>query len=294
MSQGTLRLYGDSFLAPAIGWEGKSWTTLLGEQLDIPVVNKSRAGSGTEYAFMQLANDIQHNVIQQKDIIIFNTSFNGRLDLEFQLTTRPETAALYLRKPEEFDKLNNSENSNNHNWFHTNKEHIKWYVAHRDYNLIKLNYLAYVCTLKDYAATMPDTIFVILHNLTPSCSIPGRLPLDNFLNPTISLQQISNGELTGSKSIDWEQGFGSRYGSFVKHIGQDPRINHLSTPNLNILKDLVFNSINDLTISNFGYDKFKTELFDSLESIEDYKRYVDLGYLNYHPATEKKLLNLRT
>ena len=43
----TLRAYGDSFLSNGLGWEGKSLTTLLGEKLNVPVINKAIAGSIT-------------------------------------------------------------------------------------------------------------------------------------------------------------------------------------------------------------------------------------------------------
>ena len=272
----TLRAYGDSFLSNGLGWEGKSLTTLLGEKLNVPVINKAIAGSSTEYAFIQLTNDIKNKSIDSNDVIIFNTTFPGRLNLEFQNHTRPETAALDLRKPGLFDMLNNSKNSKDHSWYFKNQKHIEWYMVNQDYNLKLLNIEAYTHTIKDFAYTMPNVTFVVLHNLEFEFAIPGNAFPKNFLHSNISLWQISKNEFTNKNT----------------ELGQDPRINHCCIPNLHILSDMLIDAIDQFNITSLTYDKFKQKFIDPIVSLKQYEDYISKGYLYYHADSVNKLKSL--
>jgi hypothetical protein len=279
----TLRVYGDSFLSNGRGWDGKSLTTLLGEKLNVSVINKAIAGCSTEYAFIQLAEDIQNNRINQNDIIIFNTTLPNRLNLIFQNQDRPETAALYLRESALFDFLNNSNNSSDHSWFQKNQIHINWYLANQDLKLKNLNFESYIHTIKGFAGTMPDTVFVVLHNLPFKFTIPISPTPKNFLHSDIELWKISNNEYIGDNVEYWD---------FVKNVGQDPRLNHLCVPNLEIMSSLLSESINCLDISNLSYKQFNQKFIDPIVSLDQYQYYVSSNYMYYHNDSIEKLKKL--
>ena len=79
---------------------------------------------------------------------------------------------------------------------------------------------------------------------------------------------------------------------FVEFTKYDPRANHLTIPNLEILAELVYETITTKSIEHFTMDKFKTNLIKKITSTEQYLEYVNQGYLDYSYHITRNLSNL--
>lgn len=265
-----IRVYGDSFAAKTLA-EGLCWPELLGQQLDLPVVINAVSGSGTEYAIKRLILDID-NI--KDDIVIFVTSTPGRLHFKHQHDNRPETASQYLHG----DLLSNGKD---HQWYYQNKSHIEWWLVNSDNEINRINHEAYLHLLRSIARSKPSSTFIVLPNSDHKLHVSAVDDPPNFLITKTYLNRVSQNELVTEfpEYRDW-----IRYSKF------DFRINHLSNPNLKILTNLVFDAIKSGDMSNITYDKFKTHFLSPMTSVDDYLRYVELGYLSYSPWAQRELI----
>jgi hypothetical protein len=270
----TLRVYGDSFGAnidPSI----QTWAGMLKEKLQIPLVNKAVGGGSTEYAALQFVNDVQNNIIGEDDIIIYIPSTKGRLHFNFQISSHPETAAGYCHGPDTRPHINNS-------WYHSSKEHIEWWMVNASHEIISMNFESYIHVLSNVARSKPNATFIILKHTDWDHYIPNIIHPANFLIPPILFTNITTREIVG----------GYNYMDFVEFTKFDPRANHLTIPNLEILADLVYETINTQSIAHFTIDKFKTNLIKKITNKEQYLEYVSQGYLDYSYHILRNLSNL--
>jgi hypothetical protein len=86
---------------------------------------------------------------------------------------------------------------------------------------------------------------------------------------------------------DNQSNFNYKY--YHEYTVMDPRANHLTNPNLNILADLLVESIQKLTIDNITYDKFHSNNIEKIISREQYIKYTSSGILTHRLDLENKL-----
>jgi hypothetical protein len=270
----TLRVYGDSFGTNNQS-DGKSWTTILQEKLQIPVVNKAVDGGSTEYAALQFGNDAQNNIIGDDDIVIYIPSTLGRLHFDFQITRFPGTASSFCRGPVLNNDFGNS-------WYYKNKEHIEWWMVNASQAVISMNFESYVHVISNVARSKPNATFIMIKHTGWNHHIPNITHPGNFLISSIFLNDISSNEIIG----------GYNYTDFVEFTKFDPRINHLTVPNLGILAELVYETINTKSMEHFTLDKFKTNVIKKITSKEQYLDYVNQGYLTHNNLINRNLSNL--
>ena len=151
----TLRVYGDSYAADS----ELCWATQLGKQFNIPVVNKAINGSSTEYSMINFTQDINDSVINDNDIVCFLTSTVGRLNLKYISEHRPQWAGQPL------SSLNTLPKNSSNAWYWDNKDYIRWFMVNQDDKLLQINHESYIHTLKDYAWSKPNAIFVLLQKM---------------------------------------------------------------------------------------------------------------------------------
>jgi hypothetical protein len=261
----TLRIYGDSFADSQTG----SWTTILAELLGIPIVNKAISGSSTEYSVYTFINDVNKGIIGDKDIIVFVPSSTGRLYFSHQLDHAPRTASLYMHKTENFDKT--------HEWFWENKDHIEWWMVNNSTKMQSITFESYIQLLKNFAFSKPSSIMVVLQafNNGYSRDIFNNVPPHNFLRPDIYIGDVSRAETDQHPSRYF------KYGDWIEFIKNDPRTNHLTIPNLNILANLLCTSIKNLNADNITYDKFHVNNINKITSKKQYLQYVNDGILPF-------------
>jgi hypothetical protein len=255
-----LRIYGDSYAAPRIG----CWANILANKLKIPEINKAVEGSSTEYAIKCFFQDLFSDNIGYNDIIIFVTSTPGRLHFEFQ-NQNPGSAVQYLRAASKED-----------HWYWENKDHLEWYLVNQDMNLNSINHESYIKFIKDVAWNRPDNLFIILSNSNSRIDTTrlDKINPPNFLRSYTYLNTVSENEI-----IDAD--LHNVYQDFVSYTGHDPRSNHLSVPNLEILSELLYYSIKRLTVSNITYEKFKTQILKKIRKKQDWVEGIDQGLYYY-------------
>jgi hypothetical protein len=262
-----LWVYGDSFSSTEVD-RCPGWAQLLADKVGHELCSKAVSGSSTEYAAQQFQIDVREDVLADDDIVIFQTSTSGRVHLQFQ-KDRPETASVYA------STLFDDNGESRHVWYRENKKHIEWYLRNYDTTVMSIFQEAVVNSVRNYAETKPNTVFVILQNTrsTPEFQIPRGKDPDNFLFVNVELSQVSHNEFKKPYNyVDWR--------SWTKY---DARINHLSNTNLEILSDLIRKSIADRNTDAITYDKFVQHIFEPINSVEDYVRYCEQNYLYYRP-----------
>ena len=263
-----IRVYGDSFAAHH-HQPPHSWTHLLGQLCNLPVINNAIAGGSTEYAIKKLIDDIDSI---EDDIVIFVSSTPGRLHFSHQQQERPETAAQYLHTPQD--------NGKDHSWYYQNKKHIEWWMVNRDHQLNRINHEAYMHLIRSIARSKPNSVFVIIPNSDHCLHISGGVDPTNFLITKTCLFQISENENV-KEFPTWKD--------FTKYTKWDLRINHLTNPNLEILASLIFDCINKHDMSGLGYDKFNKHFLTPIRTKKQYEEYVSLGYLSHTPWNDQEL-----
>lgn len=246
-------VYGDSFADDACTI-GNSWTSLLSKKLNVPQVNRAVSGGSSQYAMKSFLNDYHSNFIDYKDIVIFVLSTPGRMHFEFQ-NSRPDTASKYLH-------------GSTDEWYKNNKKFIEWWMLNIDVSIENINHDCYIHALKTFAELRPETKVILLANLDHDPSGKNKLPLgnipSNFFKPNILLNEISENEIVGKL----------KYNEWTRVTGYDPRINHLSNPNLDILSDKIFEIINTNSIDNVKYEHFKSNIFELITTKHQYLKYI--------------------
>ena len=219
------------------------------------MVNKALGGSSTEYSFRLFVQDLKAQVFGAGDIVIFVTSTPGRLFFKHQNNTAPREAGMVFTAPQSYD------------WYWNNVKYIRWYLENIDWDILRLNHEAYVSAIKDAAYQCPKCLFIVLSNSDSGEDFDIKTNPPNFLRSRTYLLEVSRREIHD--------------GNIEKFYNDypDPRINHLCLPNLEILSDLVIESIRKHDISCIAYDKFKTDLIDTVTTKKDYINYVNSGMI---------------
>lgn len=247
----TIRVYGDSFGEDD---HEMSWPRQVSNKMKRPIVNYALGGSSTEYSFRMFINDVKNKVFCSGDIIIFVTSTPGRLFF-YHHAQAPREAGMVFNAPDSYE------------WYHHNAKYIKWYLKNIDWGVLQLNHEAYISAIKDAAYQFPDCLFIVLSNSDSGQNFNISKNPVNFLRSYTYLLKISEKEIIGGNTKQF----------YESHL--DPRINHLCLPNLEILSDLIIESIRKRDVSDITYDKFKTNLIDAIKTKKDYINYVNDGVL---------------
>jgi hypothetical protein len=267
----TLRVYGDSFAAPAFTGTQRipaGWATMLSLLLELPLSNKAVHGSSTEYSFQIFAEDVINNCIGDTDIIIFVVSSLGRLYFQHQQKTAPSTASVYLSDPAK---------KNIAKWYLDNKSHIEWWRYNNDRDLQGLTFESYVQFLKMFALSKPDTVVIVLPGFEYGYAddfFKNTCPT-NFMKGKTTLMNISKNE-AGMADYNFFD-----YAYFSKFTLEDPRVNHLTNANLHTLAFLLAEAIKNLSIDNLTYDKFQKNNIGQIKNKDEYLNYVENNIISY-------------
>jgi hypothetical protein len=89
------------------------------------------------------------------------------------------------------------------------------------------------------------------------------------LLPNFDLNKISENEIVNFTT----------YNDWVKYTMYDYRDNHLCIPNLEILANTIYESLQTRKIDNFRNDKFNSNIVNRIENLNDYLDFVNKGYI---------------
>ena len=253
-------VFGDSYAASHYGLD---WPAKVGQAMGLPVHNFAVSGGSTEYAVRTLFD--QYKNIPDNDPVIFVASTVGRIHFEFQ-NQHPGTSCWG------YQSNINTNNHTAHQWFIDNRDHIRWYITNTDFKLAHITHLGYKAVLKNFAESRLGLV-LFLENSDIAAPVEIINTLNNFINPKIFLCPISESEIIGRPS----------YNEWTKYTTYDPRVNHLTEPNLETLARLVTNVISTPTTANttaFHYEQFKQDIIQIITSHEDFNLCVQNGYIN--------------
>jgi hypothetical protein len=262
----TLRVYGDSF---ASNYDNNviSWPKLLSKSLQLPLINNAIVGSSVEHSITQIHNDVKNKIFCNNDIIVIVVSSFGRLNFSYQ-QQHPSTAAQYIHVPKDSKIIN-------HDWYWKNKKYIEWYLVNQNFNQFNVNHTAYISLIKDIAKLYTNCKFIILENSGYQGINLSAYP-DNCLHSKIGIKEISNKEF----EIETYNQVQS-YFNWTEFTIWDPRQNHFSIPNLQILSNLLFESLQNMDITNISADKFLKHHMKKITSKEEYMKVVTEGLVSY-------------
>jgi len=273
-----IHVYGDSFTSR--DWAGiDSWPDIMAKKINAVVNTNAKAGSSTEYSMLKFAKDVHANTIRDGDIVIFVLSTPGRIPLKFINEHYPEGGVLFIREPH---KASTTREAECHKWYWDNKEHIDWFLVNFDRELHILNHECYFNTVLNFARSRPNVTVVMFDSIEINYRmLRGDFP-KNFLYPSrFYLFEIACREFVFYDKKRNERA--DAYRLWTKYLNYvDPRINHLSIPNINILVDQILYSMENSTVENFTLDKFVTDLFEYPVDEKRYEEYINKGYLLYN------------
>jgi hypothetical protein len=206
----TLHIFGDSFAEDS----PTSWTRKLAELQHLNINNKAKGGTSIEWSALNL----QDTKLSDNDIVLFVLSNTRRFDVEPYVTHDPVGAcqAKYVKS------LNNS--------------NLEWYVENRSDKVLDLKIPLYTSWLYGMAQTNPNVKFIVISGFEDSVDVNVVPDTANFkLLNSVALNQISHYEIDELRLNPY---------MLYNICGHDPRVNHLTTPNLNKLAHCIDNVIN--------------------------------------------------
>jgi hypothetical protein len=265
----TIRVYGDSYTCehPSESRDGW-WTKKLANRLKMNEVNLARSGSSIFYSIKNLANDVKNNRIEDDSIVIILISSIGRFHNKTVFDTFPESGANFIHGCRFFQ-----ENHPAFKYYYDNEDFIKWWFVENDLELEKIHvqnfiYWIYYIASKKYI----NNKFIIMFNNFENFQGYDYSYINNTENflllKDFSMTKVSNNEIDSGNFFD-----------FVGNINSDPRINHLTNPNIDILVDVMEKVILQNDLSDLRYDRFLTNLLKPIKELSGYKKYTEEGIL---------------
>ena len=245
--QSKLHVFGDSFASDY----SKSWTRILAEKQGLDVCNYAAGGTSVEWSALKFMDA----EFQDGDVVIFVISHCYRFDIEPFVSENPTEAST----AKEFNALS---------------EQHQWYVTNRSNALLELKPTLYTSLIYSMAQKMPNVRFIVISGFTDSkkSSIISRTS-NYIMLDSISLNEISHNEVNEVKLNPY---------MLYNVCGLDPRVNHLTSVNL----DNLANSINDVIThwdeTYYNKSRFTKNVINKhVKNLEElYSLYVDTGVLN--------------
>lgn len=269
-----IHVYGDSYTAPKGDWKidhRPTWVDHLGKTLNTEVINLAQPGASTERAYKLMYLDHQQGKIGSGDVVIFTVSSAGRIHFEYINREKPGQAAILNN----LDIIESGSKGKlflkDRNWLQENIQHIKWWVANADFDLIHASYGAYVSWIKDQAYANKDITWVILYKEMPKYQFFNDHMPNNFIDFRYELDKISQAEIIEQVS----------YGKFTTYTDWDPRGNHFTNQNVEILVKQMAAAITQRDSSMLDANGFNRSCIGVIKNKTDYQNYIDSGTINY-------------
>lgn len=243
-------VYGDSFVSEH-GF-GKSWPSMLGEKLNLEISNRGVSGSSTEFSMKKIFEDIEK--FKSGDIVIFSFSTTGRIHYREINVNIPQSSCAPWN--DGYDQWE---------WQKENEKYIKWHMKNLDYELLQINFEAYHHLIKFLADSKSEIKIIVMvntfHDKRYSLKI---LPTSNYFRLPFDLLSVSNNEYQGCLT----------YSEFTEYTRYDPRVNHLTIPNMIILRDIVYDFIVS-GIRRGSENDFVKQNILKIKNIDQYYDYID-------------------
>lgn len=244
--QNKLHIFGDSFASDY----SKSWTRTVATYQNLEVCNYAAGGTSVEWSALKFMDA----TFRDGDVVIFVISHCYRFDIEPFISERPTEAST----AKEFNTLSTMH---------------QWYVTNRSQKVLDLKPQLYTSLIFSMSQKIPSVKFIVISGFVDSKNSSIVKKTSNYLMlDSISLNEISHDEVNETKLNPY---------MLYNVCGLDPRVNHLTSTNLNNLA----NSINDVIEcwdeTKYNKSRFAKNVINShVKNIEElYTHYVDSGIL---------------
>lgn len=265
-----LRVYGDSYTAT--WWQNDSgkltannWTNMLAKRLGYQEVNRASSGGSNASVYFRLQDDITRNIICNNNTgaIIVQLSTLGRFYNDWVLKNYPGAGSTFLH----------GHHLSKNKYYDDNEDHIKWWIAENNIFLESLGVETFLHWLKYFVAKKYYNIKIIV--------------MFNTVNKEWDFSQLNNTENFlcfnefNFMNVSFNE-YGNKYSfaDFVKYTKIDPRANHMCHPNLELLADTMFKSMQANTTSILREDIFHKDIIDQIKNEDEYKKYIDNGTIS--------------
>lgn len=285
-----LRVYGDSFVAAEPYLDGPTdvekfwWTRILAGKLDFDEMNCAVSGSSNASVYTRLFNDIQCNTINNETTgaIVVQLSTTGRFFNRTVLKEFPQVGSVYLTENMFTDK---------DEYFQENKEFIQWQLSEIDVKHEQDMMEAFVYWMQTYVAKkFPKVQIVLLFNtIFKHQDFSLVETTENFM----CFDNFSLSEVNGNEIVNYKD-----YFDFTKVTQIDPRLNHLCTPNLFKLADIVYSTIKSTNIKEkisikkeTSVDSFEKQIIKRIESLSEWHDCIDKNLITFSANVEKRIID---
>jgi hypothetical protein len=287
-----IRVYGDSYVAPLPPQEGKGWTKILADRLGMEELNFGVGGSSAFYTIKKLALDLKNNEIKEDSLIIVLLSSLGRFYNKTSLEKFPSSGTNFIHESvPAFDanvgfteerpvSIPNgvllSAKSEMARYYYENENFIKWWFVENDIQLENINvesfiHWIYLLAVKKHT----NHKFIIMFNSSYKHDYSCIENTKNFiLLKDFFMSKIANNEID-EQIISTDLPRQGKYFRLTEHIDfMDPRINHLTKPNIEILVEQMEKVVLHNDCSGLRHDAFLSNVIKPIRGIEEYNQYV--------------------
>lgn len=262
----TLYIYGDSYADPINDFISLSWTTRAARLLECSnICNRAKSGSGQGYSINKFISDIDN--IKTNDAVIFVLSSAHRLNLEPML--KDENADFAV------NYLHIKKDDPSHWWLNENYNHIMWHAFNTSSKLSEIQANSYLHLLKSYAESKKVKMYVVTIDTSTKQYVPVESSEYFLFQDSFTLNELNFGEYVEKPEVN----------NFL-----EPRINHLTEPNLDKLASIVATAIRESAITAHTVYEFKRAVLPKeLKTKEQYKKLIHDGLLTYMHEINKFL-----
>lgn len=275
MKYNEIRVYGDSFCSK---WVTPYWSYILAKKLNADEVNLAVSGSSIESMLKSINHDMSKKKIKKNSAVIILFTTLSRFYNKTVLDNFPEVGTLYLH--------NHLLGGPAKEYYDQNEDRIKWWFSELDFELEKMRYNCYVNGLatilsKKYYKT---DFFFMFNTVQPFLDLELVEDRENFhLINQFGLNEISLNE------IDASSGDRGKYFEFTKNTVIDPRTNHLTEKNLEILADQMYRYMKTYDKSVLDKNCYHKNILKPIETLEQYQEYINIGHLVENPSIIENL-----
>ena len=233
-----LHVFGDSFVESS---SDSSWVTRLANLLSMKLNGHGLGGSGIEYSYLKLLDNIPN--IGSGDVVVFAITNPFRWDLEPYLTQDPSRASTVTDLDSPNCNLDDI-------------DYLKWYLMARSTKLLDSKATLYIAFIHSLSIKFPNVKFIVMSSFKESLASSLAQNSNNFMHLNrVSLNELSNHEWDLLKCP----------GKMFHDIyGVDPRINHMTNPNLAQLASVLHRAITTWNSLEFTKDNFLKNVVNQL------------------------------
>jgi len=301
-----LRFFGDSYVAPEfeghiVGKERQGIALQLAEKMNLVHKNHAAHGSCLEFSVKNLLHRLDSGEIESGELIIFCITTSGRFALKstcdinvtghgrFPKLASGGSALLHYNL--ESDTLIHKGNVELDRYARENKEGLIHLIMEKDYFVDKIQHMGLMALLFGIAEKHQDKKFVFasVGRYDDDKKYLPKMP-DNCIFFPVYMSEIDQAEAKWSAEI---KNFMLRknmpaHQLLTKYSGSDPRINHLTVPNMKIFVEDLFIGIQNWNFKHVRKSKYLNNHWHVPTTAEEYLKSVDAGEILYRKGYEIK------